>query len=129
VSQAKTKIPGDASSGKGNARFTKKDRIRRRRDFLAAQARGKRMHTSHFGICVAPTEGSSPRLGLVVTRRLGKAVRRNRVKRLLREFFRRHKDLLPVADIVIMAKKGAAELSFAEMHAELARVLLPKSQV
>jgi ribonuclease P protein component len=87
------------------------------------------MHTAHFGICVAAGQGTSPRLGLVVTKRLGKAVRRNRVKRLLREFFRRHKGLLPVADIVIMAKKGAAELSFDEVHAELARVLLPKSPV
>ena len=49
------------------------------------------------------------------------------MKRLVREFFRRHKGLLPTADIVIMAKKGATELSYDEVHEELARVLLPKS--
>lgn len=50
------------------------------------------------------------------------------MKRLVREFFRRHKGFLPVADIVIMAKKGAAELTYSEVHEELARVLLPKSR-
>jgi len=63
-------------------------------------------------------------LGLVVTRRLGKAVRRNRVKRLLREFFRRHRALLPPADLVIMAKKGAAALTYAQVEQELGRILL-----
>jgi ribonuclease P protein component len=62
----------------------------------------------------------------VVTKRLGKAVRRNRIKRLLREFFRRHQGALPPGDLVIMAKKGAAELSYQEVCEELARVLLPK---
>jgi ribonuclease P protein component len=62
----------------------------------------------------------------VVTRRLGKAVRRNRVKRLLREFFRRHKTLLPPSDLIIMAKKGATALSYHEVQEELGRLLLPR---
>ena len=70
-----------------------------------------------------------PRLGLVVTKRLGKAVRRNRVKRLLREFFRRHKGALPPVDLIIMAKKGAAELTYPEVCEELTRVLLPKNSL
>jgi ribonuclease P protein component len=63
-----------------------------------------------------------PRLGVITTKRSGKAVRRNRVKRLLREFFRHHKGILPLQDIVIIAKKGAAHLSYAEVLAELAGV-------
>jgi ribonuclease P protein component len=66
---------------------------------------------------------ASPRLGLVVTRRLGKAVKRNRVKRLLREFFRRHKTELPAVDLVIMAKKGAAVLGYHQVEEELGRLL------
>lgn len=65
-----------------------------------------------------------PRLGMITTKRLGKAVRRNRVKRLLREFFRLHKGILPPKDIVIIAKKGATNLSYAEVAAELAGVFL-----
>lgn len=68
-----------------------------------------------------------PRLGLVVTRRYGKAVRRNRMKRLLREFFRRHKGLLPPRDLVIMAKKGAEALTYGQVEEELGRLLLSKA--
>lgn len=72
---------------------------------------------------LAPGGSGAPRLGLAVTRRLGKAVRRNRVKRLLREFFRRHKMELPPQDIVIMAKKGAADLDYRQVEEELGRLL------
>jgi ribonuclease P protein component len=63
-----------------------------------------------------------------VTRRLGKAVRRNRVRRLLREFFRRHKNQLPPRDLVIMAKKGAAELNYPQVEEELGRLLLRREK-
>lgn len=64
----------------------------------------------------------------MVGRRLGKAARRNRVKRLLREFFRRHKDMLPPVDLIIMAKKGAAALTYSQLEEELAPVLLKKNR-
>ena len=87
-------------------------------------ARGRRLHTRHFGITLAPGPAGRPRLGLVVTKRMGKAVRRNRVRRLLREFFRHHKDRLPPEDLIIMAKKGAAALDYQQVQEELSRVLL-----
>ena len=109
---------------KGTTSFTKADRIRRRSEYLRVQAQGRRIHSRHFGVTLAPTEALGPRLGLVVTRRFGKAVRRNRMKRLLREFFRRHKERLPLRDVVIMAKKGAEVLSYDQVAAELSRLLL-----
>jgi ribonuclease P protein component len=66
-------------------------------------------------------------LGLVAGRKVGKASRRNRVKRLLREFFRRHKESLPPGDLIIMAKKGAPDLTYAQVQAELAQVLLRRT--
>lgn len=89
-------------------------------------AQGQRFYTANFGFCLAPSPSGRPRLGLVVTRRLGKAARRNRVKRLLREFFRRHKRELPTKDLIITAKKGAAALNYQQVQVELARVLLPR---
>ncbi len=62
----------------------------------------------------------------MVTKRLGKAVKRNRVRRLLREFFRHHKDRLPPEDIIIMAKKGASTLDYDQVQEELSRVLLTR---
>ena len=113
---------------KGTARFTKGARLRYRQEFLRAQAQGKRFHTRHFGVTLAPMAEDHPRLGLVATRRMGKAVRRNRVKRLLREFFRRHQTGLPAFDLVIMAKKGAAALEYHQVEEELGRLLFSRAR-
>jgi ribonuclease P protein component len=110
----------------GTARFLKGDRLLGRADFLRVLAQGRRLHTRHFGLTLAPAPAARPRLGLVVTKRLGKAVRRNRVRRLLREFFRRHKDRLPPEDLLIMAKKGASTLDYHQVEEELSRVLLTR---
>jgi ribonuclease P protein component len=112
---------------KGTARFTKAARLRHRQEFLRAQAQGKRFHTRHFGVTLAPMAAGHPRLGLVATRRLGKAVQRNRVKRVLREFFRRHQTELPTFDLVIMAKKGASALAYHQVEEELGRLLLARA--
>ena len=112
----------------GTARFTKAARLRHRQDFLRAQAQGKRLHTRHFGVTLAPMAAGHPRLGLVATRRMGKAVRRNRVKRLLREFFRRHQTGLPAFDLVIMAKKGASALGYHQVEEELGRLLFSRAR-
>lgn len=116
--------PAPTPTVEGTARFIKADRLRRRRDYLRVQAQGRRLHSRHFGVTLAPAETPAPRLGLVVTRRFGKAARRNRMKRLLREFFRRHKSLLPSQDLVIMAKKGAEELNYLQVAEELGRLLI-----
>jgi len=113
---------------KGTARFTKAARLRHRQEFLRAQAQGKRFHTRHFGVTLAPMAEGHPRLGLVATRRMGNAVRRNRVKRLLREFFRRHQTGLPAFDLVIMAKKGASALEYHQVEEELGRLLFSRAR-
>ena len=113
---------------KGTARFTKAARLRHRQEFLRAQAQGKRFHTRHFGVTLAPMAEGHPRLGLVATRRMGKAVQRNRVKRVLREFFRRHQTGLPAFDLVIMAKKGASALEYHQVEEELGRLLFSRAR-
>lgn len=109
---------------RGEAGFPKEDRLLKRTDFQQCKLSGITRHTPHFLVSMAPSPTGTARLGVVVTKRLGKAVKRNRVKRLLREYFRLHKGLLPFKDIVIVAKKGASLLTWQQTKAELHRVLV-----
>ena len=100
--------------------FPRGDRILRRSDFLRAQSEGRRVHTPHFVIVALPGERGHLRLGVTVSRKVGDAVRRNRVKRLLREVFRRNRALFPRAcDVVVVARAGAYTLDYAGVRDEL----------
>ena len=93
------------------------DRIRSRTDFLRVQRDGKRVHTRHFVIMVWP--GQDQRLGITVTRRVAGAVGRNRVRRLVREVFRRNRELFPRCDLVFIARAGADRLGYGQVLAEV----------
>ena len=98
-------------------------RVRRRAEFLRIQAVGERASTRHFVLLVARREpdpaGLPSRLGVVVTKKVGNAVQRSRVKRLCREAFRTWPDLVPDGiDLVVIARSGAHELDLAKVRAE-----------
>ncbi len=68
-------------------------------------------------------EEPAPRLGVVTSRRVGGAVQRNRVRRRVREMFRaRRGELIPGLWLVVVAKPGAAEATFAELRDEWLRL-------
>jgi ribonuclease P protein component len=100
------------------------DRLKLRRDFVRAQQGGRKVHTAHFVVCVwARSDAEPPRLGVTVTRKIGGAVQRNRVKRVIREVFRCYRELFPVGcDVVLIAKDGAPSLGMADALLELRSV-------
>ena len=103
-------------------------RLRRRREFLHVQRNGKRVHTPHFILIVSPRDGGEApsndgRLGITVTKKIAGAVGRNRVKRVVREVFRRNRHYFPPGyDLVVIAKSGAPLLGYEEVRSELSRV-------
>ncbi len=68
----------------------------------------------------APT---APRVGVTVSTKVGNSVERNRIKRWVREYVRRHKSDLPGGDVSVIARVGAATATHDEMDRELARLL------
>jgi ribonuclease P protein component len=103
--------------------FGQNRRLRSHVEFVHAQRTGRRVVTPHFTLLVAaqpPGRGAAPsRMGLVVSGKVGSAVRRNRIKRVCRECFRTWPDFLPPGvDLVIIARAGAHELSLALVHEE-----------
>ena len=77
-------------------------------DFARVFRTGRRTGDRFFTLVFAPGPGPSARLGLAVSRKVSRrAVQRNRIKRLVREAFRRRPDWPPV-DLVVMARPGAA---------------------
>lgn len=114
------------------ARYPRSARVRARAEFDAVFNRGRRAAANAlFALHHLPADHPA-RLGLAVSRKVDKrAVVRNRIKRVLRDHFRRERHALPPGDYVVVARAGAsratgAEITSAFRHA-LRRVALPPS--
>lgn len=87
--------------------FPKAARIRRRREFLAFGQNGRKRRTEQFVLLLQRTT-AAPRLGVTVSRKVGGAATRNRVKRRIREAFRRHPSRARFGhDVVVIARPGS----------------------
>lgn len=85
-----------------------------------------RLETRNFLILLRPNNLACNRLGVTVTKKVGNAVTRNRIKRHVREFFRNNRHLLVQGrDIVVVAYRGAAEVNHLMVGEEL-QVLLDR---
>ena len=98
-------------------------RLRRAADFLAMRDAPGRLDGRYVLIRYTTAAGANARMGMAVSRRVSKrAVERNRIKRQLRESFRRTRAKLPPLDLLVIARSEAAAVDNATLRAELDRL-------
>jgi len=96
-------------------RFPRAHRLRKSGEFKAVFSKGKKVITSTLVFHAMPTDLDHPRLGLAVSRKVGKAVKRNKVKRRIREAFRHCSGSFPASfDLVVYPRKGTLEKHFGD---------------
>lgn len=92
--------------------------------FLECFAKGRKRNSANFLIFSLERGTEQTRIGITVSKKVGNAVRRNRIKRLLREFFRLHKELfLPGVDYSFVVKKNFSLNTFNDLVQELSPFL------
>ncbi|MBE7414150.1 MAG: ribonuclease P protein component [Deltaproteobacteria bacterium] len=91
--------------GKEGSSFSKEERLLRPEDFTRVRKSGKRLSTRSFNLYLLQNGLGTRRLGIAVSAKTGGAVKRNRIKRLLREFFRQNKALFPDSTDVFISVK------------------------
>lgn len=103
--------------------FTKADRILKRSEFIVLSKFGRRVQSSYFIAFILPSQCAQTRLGVTVTKKVGQAVERNRIKRLVREFFRLNRHGLSGQwDINIIAKRQSAGISSEKAYRSLQNI-------
>ena len=110
-------------------RWTKHHRLRKRWQFLDVQKRGSKKRASCFLLLSLPSMESQSRIGITVSKKVGHAVIRNRVKRIFREAIRHeYKRLTKSLDIVLIAYTNAKNVQLHEVRFELQRIFSYLSQ-
>lgn len=101
--------------------FSRRMRLGRRRDYQAVYVAGVRRSAGPLLVYARPNDLAHPRLGLSVSRRVGMAVTRNRIKRRLREAFRHMQHDLPRGYDLVISVRPHEILTLAEYQRLLSK--------
>ena len=112
-----------ASNEATDERFPKSDRILKRQLFRRVYDTGKKIQARFFTAFILPNSQPQSRIGITATRRTGNSVVRNRLRRRVRELYRRNKSRVPPGiDIVINVKDGLARAGYDEIEKDFAKL-------
>lgn len=106
-------------------RLPREHTLRRSADYLKCYRGGRRLRGPYARLHYAPNRLDHPRLGITASRKVGKAVVRNRLKRRVRETFRRWpgRSSLPAVDVVVHLEPRASATGYEELARELTDML------
>jgi ribonuclease P protein component len=110
--------------------YRKPERVTSRNRFKVIYNQGVWRRSKNFTVVTCVNDLGAKRLGITVTKKTGNAVQRNRIKRLIREFFRLNKKLFPDQhDVVIMARKNIMSLTYRQACDELTELFTRKNNI
>jgi len=101
--------------------FPQNARLKTAPEFQKVFNEGRKVVGRYFVVFARPRSPGRARLGLAVGRRVGNAVRRNFLKRLIRESFRNQQDSLDGMDLVVVTRGSAAKTQRAPLFRDLAQ--------
>lgn len=94
-----------------------RERIRKKKDFFHLYRKGSRFRGKYFHLIYLANDLTYSRVGVVASHKVGSAVARNKVKRWMRELFRRNKGRLGFSvDMLIVAKPEMKEARWADLN-------------
>ena len=110
-----------------NSHFPGGLRIRKSSDFKKIFEKGKKFSSEHYTIIFIPNSLGFPRLGIVLgKKKINRAVKRNRAKRIVREVFRKNKSAFNSLDVLILPKKGGEGLDYKKAEEEIIETIKSK---
>jgi ribonuclease P protein component len=108
----------------GGKKFPKKLRLVLNSDFQNLVKRGRRIKGDRLYLIVGKTRGDERKLAVSVSKKIGGAVVRNRLKRRIREIFRQNMEMFPRgASVLVGFREGAAGLDYGRLKEEVVRLL------
>ncbi len=100
-------------------------RLRRRSDFKRVYSKGRSFVSELVVLYVTPNTASHTRVGFAASKKIGKAVARNRAKRVMREAVREHLgSISPGYDLVVVGRRRTVEAKTPDVGAALGKALL-----
>ena len=103
--------------------FPKFYRLRKSHEIKSLFSQGKRVESKTFVLYYKKNNLPYPRIAIVTSRKVGKAVFRNKLRRYVREIFRQNKDIFDKRDHVVIIKKNLKSVNYNDLDIEIKKVL------
>lgn len=97
-------------------------RLRKNNQFNYIYKKGERFHSENFTLFVVKSKYKDYKIGISVSKKLGKANKRNLLKRRIKEIVRTSLTIPSFCNFVLLAKDNAVNLSFEELKIDLQKL-------